>query len=59
MSKKDQDIEIKKPEAPEAAVKRLTQEIIDECKLIASGLSESCYTLVEKTKAYMAAEDKL
>lgn len=59
MSKKDQVETTKKVETPDQAMERLNKEIMDECKLIASGLTESCYTLVEKTKAYMAAEKDL
>lgn len=58
-SKKDNDQQPKKVEQPKDAMDRLSKEILEECKLIATGLTESCYILVEKTKAYMAAEDKL
>jgi hypothetical protein len=46
-------------EHPKAAVNRLTGEIISECKLIATGCTESCYMLVEKTKQLMDAESKI
>ena len=49
----------KKPETPKQAVERLSQEILDECKLIAAGLQENCFNLVEKTKALMSAEEKI
>ena len=51
--------ETKKPEAPADAVARLSAEIIEESKLIATGCTESCYTLVEKTKQLMDAESKV
>jgi hypothetical protein len=53
----DQDAN-KKPEAPADAVTRLRDEIIEESKLIATGCTESCYTLVEKTKQLIDAENK-
>lgn len=46
-------------EHPKAAANRLTQEIISECKLIATGCTESCYTLVEKTKQLIDVESKI
>lgn len=57
--KNDQSGEQKKLEKPEAAVERLTGEIIHECKLIASGIQENCYNLVEKTKALMSVEKEI
>lgn len=50
--------EVKKPELPADAVTRLRDEIIAESKLIATGCTESCYTLVEKTKQLIDAENK-
>lgn len=47
----------KRLETPEHALKRLNDEIIHEAKLIATGCTESCYDLVEKTKKLMAIED--
>ena len=49
----------KKVENPHQAISRLTKEIIAESKLIATGVSESCYNLVEKTKQLISAEEKL
>lgn len=46
-------------EHPKAAANRLTSEIIQECKLIATGCTESCYTLVEKTKQLIDVESKI
>jgi hypothetical protein len=60
MSKKDEQSSGQKQiEKPEQAVERLTGEILEECKLIATGLQENCFNLVEKTKALMSAESKV
>lgn len=57
-SKNDQDqTNQPKVEHPKAAINRLKNEILDECRLISTGQKESCYTLVEKTRELMKNED--
>lgn len=40
----------KKDETKMETIKRLRDEILKEAKSIANGLTESCYSLVEKSK---------
>lgn len=54
--KQSKDDQPKKLEKKDVAIKRLTGEVLHEAKLIAGGLTESCYTLVEKTKKLMELE---
>lgn len=56
-NKNDGEKPQKKIESPEVAVERLTKEILHECRLIATGCTESCYDLVEKTKQLMKNEE--